>query len=52
MKVLLKTDNVIGKLYDYWVNSDGNIWERLEDRTNEKIEQLAMQYERNKGKER
>lgn len=52
MKVLLKADNVIGKIYDYWVHSDGYIWDKLEDRTNEKIEQLVMLYEKNKGKER
>ena len=52
MKVLLKTDNVIGKIYDYWVQSDGYIWDKLEDRTNEKAEQLVMQYKKDKGKER
>ena len=52
MKVLLKTDNVIGKIYDYWVQSDGYIWDKLEDRTNEKVEQLVMQYKKDKGKER
>ena len=49
MKVLLKTDNVIGKIYDYWVQSDGYIWDKLEDRTNEKVEQVVMQYKKDKG---
>lgn len=26
IKVLLKTENIIDKLYDYWEHSDGSIW--------------------------
>ena len=49
IKVLLKTDNVIGKLYDYWENSDGNIWGLLEDRVSEKITKMTLlDYQKNK----
>ncbi len=52
MKVLLKTDNVLGKLYDYWENLDGNIWGQLEDRVDEKITKMALlDYQKNKNRE-
>lgn len=52
IKVLLKTEDVLEKLYDYWEQSDGNIWELLEDKVNEKIEDIAVEYEKNKKKEK
>lgn len=52
IKVLLKTDNVIGKLYDYWVHSDGNIWGLLEDKVNEKIEKMSIEYDKQKRQEK
>lgn len=49
IKVLLKTDNILGKLYDYWEHSDGNIWGQLEDRVDEKITKMTLQdYQKNK----
>lgn len=52
IKALLKTENVLDKLYDYWENSDGNIWELLEDKVNEKIEDMTIEYEKRKEKAR
>lgn len=52
IKVLLKTENVLDKVYDYWENSDGNIWEQLEDKVNEKIENMTMEYQKRKEKVR
>ncbi len=52
IKVLLKTDNIIGKLYDYWEWSDGNIWGLLEDKVNEKIEKMTMEYDKQKRLEK
>lgn len=52
MKLLLKTDNILGKLYDYWENSDGNIWGQLEDRVDEKITKMTLlDYQKNRNKE-
>ena len=52
MKVLLKTDNILGKLYDYWEHSDGNIWGQLEDKVDEKITKMALlDYQKNKNRE-
>lgn len=52
IKVLLKTENILDKLYDYWENSDGNIWGLLEDKVNEKIENMTTEYEKRKEKVR
>lgn len=52
IKALLKTENVLDKVYDYWENSDGNIWELLEDKVNEKIENMTIEYEKRKEKAR
>jgi len=52
IKVLLKTENVLDKVYDYWENSDGNIWGLLEDKVNEKIENMTMEYQKRKEKVR
>jgi len=52
IKVLLKSENVLDKVYDYWENSDGNIWEQLEDKVNEKIENMTMEYQKRKEKVR
>lgn len=52
IKVLLKTDNIIGKLYDYWEHSDGSIWGLLEDKVNEKIEKMTMEYDKQKRQEK
>ena len=52
IKVLLKTENVLDKVYNYWENSDGNIWEQLEDKVNEKIENMTIEYQKRKQKER
>lgn len=52
IKVLLKTDNVLGKLYNHWKKSDGNIWGQLEDRVEEKIIKMALlDYQKNRNKE-
>lgn len=52
MKLLLKTDNILGKLYDYWENSNGNIWGQLEDRVDEKITKMTLlDYQKNRNKE-
>ena len=48
IKVLLKTDNVVDKLYNYWEYSDGYIWDKLEDRVNEKIEEMTIEYDKQK----
>ena len=52
IKVLLKTENVLDKVYDYWENSDGNIWGLLEDKVNEKIENMTIEFQKRKQKER
>jgi len=52
IKVLLKTENVLDKVYDYWESSDGNIWGLLEDKVNEKIENMTMEYQKRKEKVR
>jgi len=52
IKVLLKSENVLDKVYDYWENSDGNIWGLLEDKVNEKIENMTMEYQKRKEKVR
>lgn len=52
IKVLLKTDNIVGKMYDYWEHSDGNIWERLEDRVDEKLDKMVLDFQKNKEKAR
>lgn len=52
IKVLLKTDNIVGKLYDYWEHSDGYIWEKLEDNVNEKIRDIEQTFIRKKEKVR
>lgn len=52
IKVLLKTENVLDKVYDYWENSDGNIWGLLEDKVNEKIENMTIEYGKRKEKAR
>lgn len=52
IKVLLKTENVLDKVYDYWENSDGNIWEQLEDKVNEKIENMTIEFQKRKEKVR
>ncbi len=46
--MLLKTDNILGKLYDYWEHSDGSIWGLLEDKVSEKIGKMTMEYEKKK----
>ena len=51
IKALLKTENILDKLYDYWEHSDGNIWELLEDKVNEEIEHIVVDYEKKKNKE-
>lgn len=50
VRVLLKTENVLDKLYDYWEKSDGNIWDLLEDKVNEKIENMTVDYEKQKNR--
>ena len=52
IKVLLKTENIIDKLYDYWEHSDGSIWGLLEDKVQEKVEKMAMEYDKQKRKEK
>lgn len=52
IKILLKSENVLDKVYDYWENSDGNIWGLLEDKVNEKIENMAIEYQKRKEKAR
>ena len=52
IKVLLKTENVLNKLYNYWEYSNGNIWELLEDKVNERIESMVNEYEKKKIKEK
>lgn len=52
IKVLLKTENVLDRLYDYWEHSNGNIWELLEDKVNEKIENMVVDYEKKKTREK
>lgn len=52
IKVLLKTENVLDKVYNYWENSDGNIWGLLEDKVNEKIENMVVDYEKKKTREK
>jgi len=52
IKVLLKTENVLDKVYDYWEKSDGNIWEQLEDKVNEKIENMTIEFQKRKEKVR
>jgi len=52
IKVLLKTENVLDKVYDYWESSDGNIWEQLEDKVNEKIENMTIEFQKRKEKVR
>ncbi len=52
IKTLLKTDNVLLKLYDYWENSDGYIWGLLENKVNEKIENMSVEYNKQKMKEK
>lgn len=52
MKILLKTDNVIQKLYSNWEHSDGYIWEQLEDNVNEKIRDIEQSFMRKKEKVR
>lgn len=52
IKVLLKTENVLDRLYDYWEISDGNIWELLEEKVNEKIENMVVDYEKKKIREK
>ena len=49
LKVLLKTDNILAELYDYWKHSNGNIWGQLEDRVEEKITKMALlDYKKNR----
>lgn len=49
IKVLLKTDNILGELYDYWKHSNGNIWGQLEDRVEEKITKMTvLDYKKNR----
>ena len=52
IKILLKTDNIVDKLYDYWEHSDGNIWEQLEDRVDEKLDKMVLEFQKNKEKVR
>ena len=52
IKVLLKTENILDKVYDYWESSDGNIWEQLEDKVNEKIENMTIEFQKRKEKVR
>lgn len=51
LKILLKTDNIIDKLYSHWEKSEGYIWEGLEDNVNGKIGNIIRNYH-NKEKER
>ncbi len=46
IKVLLKTDNVVEKLYNFWESSDGNIWGLLEDKVKEKIQDITLEYDK------
>lgn len=52
IKMLLKTDNILGKLYDYWEHSDGSIWGLLEDKVSEKIEKMSVEYNKQKIQEK
>lgn len=51
LKILLKTDYILDKLYSHWEKSGGYIWEGLEDNVNGKIGNIIRNYH-NKEKER
>lgn len=52
IKMLLKTDNILVKLYGYWEHSDGSIWGLLEDKVSEKIGKMSVEYNKQKIQEK
>ena len=54
IQVLLKTDNLLEKLYDKYEKSDGNIWEYLEDNVGDSLGNIVKEYNqlKNKNKEK
>lgn len=52
IKMLLKTENILDKLYKKWEHSDGNIWEKLEDNVAQTIEKMSKNYQNNLRKAR
>jgi len=51
VQVLLKTDNLLDKLYDQYEKSDGNIWEQLEDNVEGSLENIIKEY-KNRNREK
>lgn len=52
IKALLKKNNALDDLYDRWEESDGDIWEMLEDNIRTSVDKIATEYDKNKEKER
>ena len=52
IKVLLKTDNVIDKIYSKCVEKENTALDTLRDNVQDSIDNISKQYQRNKGKER
>lgn len=52
IKVLLKTDNVIDKIYSKCVEKENTALDTLRDNVQDSIDDISKQYQRNKGKER
>lgn len=52
MQILLKTDNILDKLYYKYEHSDGNIWGQLEDNVSEKIGEIFKEYNQDKNKDK
>ncbi len=52
LQVLLKTDNLLEKLYDKYEKSDGNIWEYLEDNVGDSLGNIVKEYNQLKNKNR
>ena len=52
IKVLLKTDNVIDKIYSKCVEKENTALDTLRDNVQDSIDDISKQYQRNRGKER
>ena len=52
IKVLLKTDNVIDKIYSKCVEKENTALDTLRDNVQDSIDDISKQYQRNKVKER
>lgn len=52
IKALLKTDNILDKLYNKYINSECNLLDVLKDNVQKSIEDITKEYEKMKKKQK